>query len=234
LQPCFTAPTGLLLAHRSQKNKVPPPLAATKKVPSRLDIINSNFSIFMFYGLFSKNFDSQIARTAILNYAQKNKFLISDFLDSENLSDIKSDDILIVPNLSYFGSNLIKSLAVIVSLSENKIQIHFIEQPELSTCGDKFADKLATFKTMLESERAFISARARSGMAASKAKGVRLGRPKGASQKVKALDKYKNEILGYMQKDVSISAIMKIINSSLEKKLSYLTFRNYVHQLPTH
>ena len=119
-------------------------------------------------------------------------------------------------------------------MSENKIQIHFIEQPELSTCGDKFADKLATFKTMLESERAFISARARSGMAASKAKGVRLGRPKGASQKVKALDKYKNEILGYMQKDVSISAIMKIINSSLEKKLSYLTFRNYVHQLPTH
>ena len=185
----------------------------------------------MFYGLFSKNFDLESARVAILNYAQKNQFLISNFLDSENLSDIKSGDILIAPNLSYFGLNLLKSLAATVALCENKIQIHFIEQPELSICGDKFDDRLATFKAMLESERGFISARAKAGMAAAKAKGVKLGRKKGKSQKVKALDNYKSEILDYLKKDISTATIMKLINASLEQKLSYITFRNYINQL---
>ena len=185
----------------------------------------------MFYGLFSKNFNQEIARTAILNYAQKNQFLISDFLDNENLTEIKSGDILIVPSLAYFGLNLTKSLGASVLLAENKIQIHFIDQPALSICGDKFADRLATFKAMLESEKILLSARAKLGMAGAKAKGIKLGRPKGASQKVKMLDNHKNEILDYMKKEISISSIMKIINCSLEKKLSYLTFRNYVRHL---
>lgn len=201
----------------------------------------------MFYGISSSNFDFKTTKAGILEYAQKNQFLISDFLSDITLPlreghfasqngegseiKIKSGDILIAPSLTYFGLNLLKSLASIVAIAENKIQIHFIQQPELSICDDKFTDRLATFKTMLESERAFISARAKAGMAASKAKGVKLGRPKGATQKVRALDKYKKEILDYLQKDISISSIMKIINCSLETKLSYFSFKSYVDQL---
>ena len=62
----------------------------------------------MFYGLFSKNFDQKLARVSILDYAQQNQFLIGDFLDSENLSLVKSGDVLVVPNLSYFGLNFFK------------------------------------------------------------------------------------------------------------------------------
>jgi DNA invertase Pin-like site-specific DNA recombinase len=188
----------------------------------------------MFYGLLSKNFDQNTARVSILDYAQKNQFLVTDFLSDENNEILKitsPEDILIAPSISYLGLNLTKSLANIVSLAEKKIQIHFIDQPELSIYGDKFADKFATFKAMLESERAFLSARARLGMAASKAKGIKLGRPKGATQKVKALDNHKKEILDYMQKGISMVAIMKIINHSLEKKLSYLSFKWYIQNL---
>ena len=188
----------------------------------------------MFYGLLSKNFDQKTAKTAILDYAQKNQFLISDFLSDENGDIIKMaspEDILIAPSISYLGLNLIKSLSNIIALAEKKIQIHFIDQPELSIYGDKFSERLAIFKAMLGSERAFLSARARLGMAASKAKGIKLGRPKGATQKVKALDNHKKEILDYMQKGISMTAIMKIINHSLEKKLSYLSFKGYIQQL---
>lgn len=185
----------------------------------------------MFYGLFSKNFDSEIARVAILGYAQKNQFLVGDFLGSENLSGVKSGDVLIVPNLSYFGLNLLKSLAACVSLGENGVQIHFIEQSGLSICGDKFADRLETFREMLGSERGFISARAKAGMRVAKQNGARLGRPRGSANKSKVLDKYKGEILDYMQKGISTVAIMKIINCGLEKAVSYFTFKNYVAEL---
>lgn len=185
----------------------------------------------MFYGLFSKNFDSEIAKTAILDYSQKNQFLIGDFLDSENLSLVKSGDVLIVPNLSYFGLNLLKSLAVCVALGEGGVQIHFIEQSELSICGDNFSDRLATFKAMLDSERGFISARAKAGMKVAKQNGVKLGRPKGSSKKVKVLDKYKNEIIGYLQKGISVVAIMKIINDGLDEAVSYFSFKKYIDGL---
>ena len=185
----------------------------------------------MFYGLLSKNFDQKTAKTAILDYAQKNQYLISDFLGSEDLSVIKSDDVLIVPNLSYFGLNLLKSLAACVSLGENGVQIHFIEQKKLSICGDKFADRLGTFREMLGSERGFISARAKEGMRVAKKNGAKLGRPRGSDNKSKILDKYKSEILDYMQKGISTVAIMKIINCGLEKAVSYFTFKNYVANL---
>lgn len=185
----------------------------------------------MFYGLLSKNFDQGIAKMSILDYAQKNQFLVGDFFDNENLSIVKSGDVLIVPNISYFGLNLLKSLAACVVLGENGVQIHFIEQPELSICGDKLADRLATFKAMLESERGFISGRAKAGMAAAKAKGVKLGRKRGASEKVKVLYQYKNEILGYIKKEIAVATIMKLINPNLEQRLSYVSFKKYVDEL---
>jgi len=185
----------------------------------------------MFYGLFSKNFDQKLARVSILDYAQQNQFLIGDFLDSENLSLVKSGDVLVVPNLSYFGLNLLKSLAGCVALGEGGVQIHFIEQSELSICGDNFDKTLAMFKSMLEAERGFLSARAKAGMKVAKQNGVKLGRPKGSSKKVKVLDKYKNEIVGYLQKGISVVAIMKIINDGLDEAVSYFSFKKYIDGL---
>jgi len=185
----------------------------------------------MFYGLFNGNFDSEISKIAILGYAQKNQFLISDFIDSENLPIVKSGDVLVVPNLSYFGLNLLKSLATCVSLGDKGVQIHFIEQSNLSIYGEKFKDRLETFRQMLISEQSFISIRAKAGMRIAKQNGVKLGRPRGSNNKSKVLDKFKTEILDYMQKGISTVAIMKIINFNLDKTISYFTFKNYVADL---
>ena len=87
------------------------------------------------------------------------------------------------------------------------------------------------FKSMLDSERGFISSRARAGMMIAKKNGAKLGRPKGVSKKVKNLDQYKNEIRGYLQKGISVVAIMKIINSSLDEAVSYFSFKRYVEGL---
>ena len=185
----------------------------------------------MFYGVFSRNFDSEESKIEILNFAQQNQLMIKNFIYSDELTAVNSGDSLIVPNLSYFGLNMLKSLAAIVELGKKKIEIDFTEQPELSLSGEKLIDRLATFETMLKSERNFISARAKAGMAAAKAKGVKLGRKRGASKKVLALGRYKNEIKDYLEKKVSIVAIRKIINPSLDEELSYESFKTYIHQL---
>lgn len=184
----------------------------------------------MIYGYLGKNFDQKQIRVLILEYAQGEQLLVGDFLDSENLLSIKSGDILLVPNLSYFGLNIIKSLSVCVSLGENGVQIHFIEQSGLSICGDKLSDRLATFRAMLDSERGFISARAMAGMKVAKAKGVKLGRPKGPG-KIPILDNYQKEIVNYLKKGVSVVPIMKVINSQLDESISYFRFKRYVEGL---
>jgi DNA invertase Pin-like site-specific DNA recombinase len=185
----------------------------------------------MYYGYLSDNFDQKTAKGLILDFAQGKKFLVSDFLVGESFDNIKSGDVLLVPSLSYFGLNLLKSLAGCVSLAQNGVEIIFIEQPELSICGENFDKTLAMFKSMLAAEKGFISNRVRAGQKAAKQKGAKLGRPKGSAGKSKILDNYRSEILGYVQKGVSTVAIMKIINSSLDKAVSYFTFRNYVEGL---
>jgi DNA invertase Pin-like site-specific DNA recombinase len=65
---------------------------------------------------------------------------------------------------------------------------------------------LAIYSYFAEAEREFISMRVKQGLAAAKAKGVKLGRPRGSRNKKRVLDPYRNEILRYLQKGIDLGA----------------------------
>ena len=182
-------------------------------------------------------------RHLLLEYAHKNKVVIDDFIEvevsskkdlvkrkiDELLNRLKKSDVLIVAELSRVGRNMLETLNIINQLSENGVKIIFIRQPELSTQGGHAKLLLAIYSYFAEAERDFISIRTKQGLAAAKAKGAQLGRPKGSKNvKSRRLDPFKGQIREYLSMELTLSAVRKIINRQLEQPLSYNSFKFYI------
>jgi DNA invertase Pin-like site-specific DNA recombinase len=187
--------------------------------------------------------DLQKQRHLLLEYAHKHKIIINDFIEAEIssrkdqkgrkieelLNRLTKKDILIVAELSRLGRNMLETLNIINKLSENGVQIVFVRQPELSTKGPHTKLLLAIYSYFAEAEREYISIRTKQGLAAAKAKGVKLGRPKGSkNKKSRRLDPYKDQIKEFLSIKLTLSAIRKIINKQLDSPLTYNSFKFYI------
>ena len=124
---------------------------------------------------------------------------------------------LLVAELSRLGREMLQVLNIINDLSDKGVKITFVRQPELSTTGSHGKLLLAIYSYFAEAEREFISMRVKQGLAAARAKGVKLGRPKGSRNKKRVLDPYRDEILKYLQKGIDLATVRKLINPELEK-----------------
>jgi DNA invertase Pin-like site-specific DNA recombinase len=90
------------------------------------------------------------------------------------------------------------------------------------TVGEHSKLLLAIYSYFAEAERSFISIRTKQGLAAVKAKGIKLGRPKGRKNKFgNVLLPYRDQIQKYLEFRLSLSAIQKLINPLLQKPISY-------------
>jgi DNA invertase Pin-like site-specific DNA recombinase len=171
----------------------------------------------------------------LLDYAQKQGWLISEFVEvavssrkssakrkiNELTEKLQKGDILLVAELSRLGRNMLETLNIINGLAEKGIKMIFVRQPELSTT--------AIYSYFAEAERDYISIRTKQGLAAAKAKGVKLGRPKGSkNKKGRVLDPHKPLIQKYLELGVNLSDISKIINDLLEKPITYNSFKYFV------
>lgn len=180
----------------------------------------------------------------LLDYAQKKNLLINEFIEVEIssqktqkqrkidilLSKLQNGDLLLVPELSRLGRNMLETLNIINTLSEKNIDVVFIRQPELSTTGSHSKLLYAIYSYFAEAEREYISVRTKQGLAAIKASGKILGRPKGSkNKKGRVLDPYKEQIMEYLQLNLSISSIVKIINNQLAQTLTYCSFTYFIH-----
>jgi DNA invertase Pin-like site-specific DNA recombinase len=87
---------------------------------------------------------------------------------------------------------------------------------------------MAIYSYFAEVEREYISIRTKQGLAAAKAKGKILGRPKGSRNKERILDPYRDQILDYLQMGLNLAAIRKIINNQLENPISYNSYNYFV------
>ncbi len=123
---------------------------------------------------------------------------------------------------------MLQTLNIINELSERGVKITFVRQPELSTTGPHGKLLLAIYSYFAETERAYISLRTKQGLAAAKAKGKQLGRPKGSRNQERVLDPYRFEISGYLEMGLNLAAVMKLINPQLEKPLTYNSYRYFV------
>jgi DNA invertase Pin-like site-specific DNA recombinase len=140
-----------------------------------------------------------------LEYAHAHRLIIDDWVAveissrrntkerriDELLTRLKQGDTLLVAELSRLGRNMLETLNIIHALTENGVSIVFVRQPELSTTGPHTKLLLAIYSYFAESERDFISLRTKSGLAAARASGIRLGRPIGARSKHRILDPYR-------------------------------------------
>lgn len=188
--------------------------------------------------------DLQKQEHLLLKYAQQHDLKIDDFINieissrkgtkerriDELLNRLNDGDILLVAELSRLGRNMFEVINIINQLSENGVEVIFVRQPELSTVGPQRKLLLAIYSYFAEAEREFISMRTKQGLAAAKASGKKLGRPKGSRDKERVLDPYREQIEKYLRLGLSLSRIRSILNPQLDKPISYPSYRYFVRQ----
>lgn len=188
--------------------------------------------------------DLQKQEHLLLKYAQQHDLQVNEFINieissrkgtkerriDELLDSLNEGDVLLVAELSRLGRNMFEVINIINQLSENGVEVIFVRQPELSTAGAHRKLLLAIYSYFAEAEREFISMRTKQGLAAAKASGKKLGRPKGSRDKERVLDPYREQIKEYLQLGLSLSRIRKILNPQLEKPISYPSYRYFVRQ----
>ncbi len=158
--------------------------------------------------------DLATQKLAILDFTQKRRFTVDAFIESrissrkspierrieEMLGTLQSGDRLLVSELSRLGRSLSQVL--------QKEAIEVEGKQDLRT-----KVMIAMFGLFAEVERDLISERTKEGLAAAKAKGKQLGRPKGALGKSK-LDGKEEDIRMLLGKEVSKASIAKILDVS--------------------
>lgn len=187
--------------------------------------------------------DADKQKHLLLEYAHAHKIIIQEFIMVEVSSrespqkrkidllcqTLQPGDQLLVAELSRLGRNMLETLNLIEQLSQYGVKLVFIRQPELSTTGQHAKLLLAIYSYFAESEREFISLRTKQGLVALRAKGIKLGRPPGSKNKNgAALLPYRSHIQQYLQFQLSLSAIQKLINPLLKTPISYNSFKYFI------
>jgi DNA invertase Pin-like site-specific DNA recombinase len=178
----------------------------------------------------------------LLDYAQKQGLRIDEFIEveissrknakerriEELVEKLDTGDTLIVAELSRLGRNMLETLNIINQLSESGVKIIFVRQPELSTTGSHAKLLLAIYSYFAEAEREYISLRTKQGLAAAKAQGQQLGRPKGSKNKERVLDPHRDQLRKFLQLGLNLAAIRQIINPQLAGPITYNSYKYYV------
>ncbi|MEN8146942.1 MAG: recombinase family protein [Campylobacterota bacterium] len=183
-------------------------------------------------------------KSLILQYAQNDGSVIDDFIEVQPyskktakqkriellLSRVSRGDKIVVAEFSRLGRNMLEVLNLIEALEKEEISVIFVDQPELSTTKNNpiLQELLTVYGYFAEAERAFISTRTKEGLAAVKAKGIKLGRPKGHKNRERALDSHRDEIMELLNLGVNLTAIRKIVNQKMTKSLSYSSYKYFI------
>ena len=177
----------------------------------------------------SRSQDLANQKLAILDYAQKQQLVVDRFVEiqvssrkarqRESIDDLvhslSEGDRLLVSELSRLGRSLGQVIHIVDTLVHRKIRFIAIKEGiELDGKQDLQTKVLvALFGLFAEVERDLIAERTKEGMAAARAQGKMLGRPKGLPGKSK-LDGKENDLRELMGKGLSISSIAKLLGVS--------------------
>lgn len=137
------------------------------------------------------------------------------------LEEMQAGDILIFAEVSRLARSTLQVLEVLEYCTAKKITVHISKQGMIFD-GSMQSKIMATVLGMVaEIEREFISMRTKEALAARKAAGVQLGRPRGQAATTK-LDKHRNEIQNLINKGVSKRSIGKIIDTAPSTLYDYI------------
>ena len=187
--------------------------------------------------------DLATQKLVILDFTQKRRFTVDEFIESqassrkspierrieEMLGTLQSGDRLLVSELSRLGRSLGQVLQIVATLIERKIRFIAIKEAiEVEGKQDlRTKVMIALFGLFAEVERDLISERTKEGLAAAKAKGKLLGRPKGALG-TSRLDGKEQDIRMLLGKEVSKASIAKILDVSRSALYHFIETRKIV------
>jgi len=184
--------------------------------------------------------DTKNQRHEILEFAHGKKIKIDKFIEIEISSRksqskrrieelwaiLNSGDILIVSELSRLGRSTAEVINLVNDLVKRKVRFISIKQNiDIYGTNDVTSKVMVTmFSLFAELERDLISDRTRHALAARKAAGVVLGRPKGSIGK-NSLDEKKSEIEKLISLGVSKASVAKICGVKRSTLLYYINSR---------
>jgi DNA invertase Pin-like site-specific DNA recombinase len=168
-------------------------------------------------------------KMAVLDYARQKRYTVDRFVEAqissrknpaqrgieELLGTLAAGDRLVVSELSRLGRSLGQVIRIVDELVKRKIGFVAIKEAIRFEGKQDMQTKvmIALFGLFAEVERDLISQRTKEGLAAARAKGRLLGRPKGALGKSR-LDGKEEEIRMLLEKTVSKASIAKIVGVS--------------------
>src|SRR6478735_6246792 len=168
-------------------------------------------------------------KLAILDYARQNRFAVDRFVEAqassrkgrdrrrveELLGALAAGDRLVVSELSRLGRSLSQVIQLVDELVKRKVRFTAIKEDIRFEGKQDLQTKvmIALFGLFAEVERDLISERTKEGLAAARARGRLLGRPKGSLGPSK-LDGKEDEIQMLLGKKVSKASIAKIVGVS--------------------
>ena len=193
------------------------------------DFLNNSTKTVAYIRVSTTQQDLTNQKLAIHEYARRNGLLIDRFVEvqmstrkarqksgvDEVIEGLEPGDALVVSELSRLGRSLGQIIQIVDQLVQRKIQFTAIKE---SICLNGKQDMrtkvmVTLFGLFAEIERDLISERTKEGLAAAKAKGKLLGRPKGSLGKSR-LDGKEEEIRTLIGKKVSKASLAKIMDVS--------------------
>lgn len=179
----------------------------------------------------------------ILEFARKKEIRIDEFVEitissrktskqrriDELVGMLTETDTLVVTELSRLGRSTVEVISLINALVQRNVRVITIKQNLDISSHDMNSKIIITlFSLFGELERDLISLRTKEALAAKKASGLQLGKPKGTLQKSKFdsnLDRIK-ELLGY---GLSVRKIAKVLGYS-----SHIALNTYINKRSLH
>jgi DNA invertase Pin-like site-specific DNA recombinase len=169
---------------------------------------------------------TNIAKEAIEQYLQANQFSAKQVLeDSDSLRVhwhkraighllegrvAQPGDSIVLYEASDLARSTCQMLEILVSATARQINIHFVKYNEVFHAKER--NKLSDMLRLVHHiENDFISRRTTDALARRRAAGLPLGRPKGRKNKALKLDKYKKDIVKYLDLAISKTSIAKLV-----------------------
>lgn len=184
--------------------------------------------------------DCDNQRGVILEYAHTNRLLVDDIIDvtissrkdmtqrriSELLARLESGDVLLVAELSRLGRSIEEVIHITNSLVRAGVRLVAIKQGVDIRGEHDMSSKVITavFGLLAELERDLISSRTKAALAARKASGVKLGRPRGSISHSK-LDEKREVIAELLRHRVSRSAVARMMAVSRSNLADFIKSR---------
>jgi DNA invertase Pin-like site-specific DNA recombinase len=189
--------------------------------------------------------DVRNQRLAILEFAQQEKFEISEFMELSVssrrspkarqidllMAQLESGDTLVVSELSRMGRSVGEMITTVDALVKQQIRLMAIKEGiRLEGKQDLQSKVMVTlFSLFADIERELISMRTKEGLAAARASGTRLGRPKGKLGQSKLSGK-EDEIQRLLHLKVSKASIAKITGVDRSTLYHFMQSRNLLPQ----